>query len=263
VCRTKGLALLPGTCSCAAGFTNDCGCGGNDDVDECFNKNCDCGVDVDECASSPCLNGAACMDSSTDATVRPDAFRCACLAGYADGVCGYAFHESWAEECAQADSRAAAGKWSGGRCGLDVDECRSAPCSNDAACRESDAGGGTQAVEVDAYQCVCQPGFANGWCEYDFIRAYAAECNIFDSDAPKCQDRLAASDCEARKAKGDCINLSKNAMAANCPVTCRLCATEPSDGSPPSGGGCDVDVDECASKPCANGAACNQVRGAV
>ena len=57
-------------------------------------------------------------------------------------------------------------------------------------------------------------GFADGWCEYDFITECSAECTVFESSA--------------------------NASL---------------------GGNCDVDVDECASSPCSNGATCSESEG--
>jgi hypothetical protein len=45
-----------------------------------------CATDVDECASNPCLNNAACTESS-DGGVAVDTFKCACAAGWANGYC--------------------------------------------------------------------------------------------------------------------------------------------------------------------------------
>ena len=98
-----------------------------------------------------------------------------------------------------------------GNCDADVDECVSSPCSDGATCSESST---EAAVSLHAYQCTCVAGFANGWCEYDFISEYSAECTVFESSA--------------------------NASF---------------------GGNCDVDVDECASSPCSNGATCSESEG--
>jgi Notch-like protein len=37
-------------------------------------------------------------------------------------------------------------------------------------------------VSVHAYQCTCADGYANGWCEYDYISQYTAQCTVFESD---------------------------------------------------------------------------------
>ena len=36
-------------------------------------------------------------------------------------------------------------------------------------------------MSLHAYQCTCVAGFANGWCEYDFISEYSEECTVFES----------------------------------------------------------------------------------
>lgn len=64
------------TCSCAAGFHD-------------FN----CNSDVNECYSKPCKNGATCDDSSTTkkakVPVKDHAYRCTCVAGFGNGMCGF------------------------------------------------------------------------------------------------------------------------------------------------------------------------------
>jgi hypothetical protein len=42
-------------------------------------------IDFDECASTPCLNGASCLESTTSVPagrVPMDAFECTCVVGY-------------------------------------------------------------------------------------------------------------------------------------------------------------------------------------
>ena len=54
-----------------------------------------CDLDVDECASNPCRHGSFCSESTTNssdtAPISVDSFSCACLAGFANGVCIYDF----------------------------------------------------------------------------------------------------------------------------------------------------------------------------
>ena len=201
-------------CVCPAGFTNGaCGYALSASLSQ-YNADCsvadggNCDIDVNECASSPCLNGAVCTDSTTgpDAngvTVSPDSYRCTCPAGFANGVCDYSFiSPTYDAECAVLESSGAAG----GNCDLDVDECASNPCANSAVCSEST---GESSVSFDAFQCTCAAGFANGMCEYNFISQYTAECTVAESTA---------------------------SAALN--------------------GICDIDVDECASSPCAGASNC-------
>ena len=183
----------------------------------------ECGgdIDVDECKSFPCKNGATCTDSTTESAVSYHAYQCTCVAGFANGVCEYKknpketkpnkdheFIKEFKAECTVMESMA---QWKnstlGGNCDIDVDECASSPCANGATCTESAV---ESEVSFHTYQCTCVAGFANGWCEYDFIAQYSAECTVSES--------------------GNSSRWSGN---------------------------CNIDVDECASSPCANGATCH------
>ena len=88
----------------------------------------DC-VDTDECANGPCQNGGVCTESSsaaaTGAPVAPALYRCNCAIGY-----------------------------EGDDCELDIDECASKPCLNGAHCAD----------RLDAFLCLCEPGYVNGVC---------------------------------------------------------------------------------------------------
>jgi hypothetical protein len=109
----------------------------------------------------------------------------------------------------------------GNNCGTDIDECASLPCANGAQCFDSqitsqcgaflDPGQHVQqAPEVapDEYMCSCKPGFASGFCAYEYISEVEEECSGI------------------------------------------------------VGGNCDIDVNECASSPCANNGTCNDLAGA-
>ena len=69
------------------------------------------------------------------------------------------------------------------------------------------------------YRCTCQPGYTNGWCKYNYISQYKESCTVFDSNKTT-----------------KTLSLSSRTASGNC----------------------DVDVNECASKPCKNGATCSQ-----
>ena len=64
-----------------------------------------------------------------------------------------------------------------GNCDIDVDECSSFPCQNGAACSHSDNFDSTL-VDHHEYRCTCEPGFANGYCDYDFIVEYSSACAV-------------------------------------------------------------------------------------
>ena len=115
-----------------------------------------------------------------------------------------------------------------------MDECDSSPCQNGATCTESSV---ESSVSFHAYQCTCVAGFANGVCEYDgdvrdredppygFIVEYASECDVQESNGAD-NDGWMTPHLE--------------------PDTPRLA------------GNCDLDVDECDSSPCQNGATCSE-----
>jgi hypothetical protein len=60
------------TCSCQAGWTGY-----------------QCNIDIDECVSNPCQNNAACSDSTTDASIPIDAYRCACPPRFSGHDCEF------------------------------------------------------------------------------------------------------------------------------------------------------------------------------
>ena len=69
-----------------------------------------------------------------------------------------------------------------GNCAIDIDECASAPCANDAICFDSIR---DHQLPVHSFRCLCRPGFADGWCEYDFITEYEEQCAL--STGGRCQ----------------------------------------------------------------------------
>ena len=56
---------------------------------------------------------------------------------------------------------------------------------NGAACADST---GDPSISVDAYQCACVAGYANGMCDYDFITEYTNACTVTESQTSTCVD---------------------------------------------------------------------------
>ena len=97
-----------------------------------------CDIDVNECDSSPCQNGAACSDSTADGDISFHTYRCTCVEGFANGLCGYDdFIIEYTTECSVFESANSTLAYLTGNCDIDVDECDSSPCQNGATCSES------------------------------------------------------------------------------------------------------------------------------
>ena len=135
-----------------------------------------CDIDVNECDSSPCQNGAVCTESTTETQVSIGAYQCTCVAGFANGMCEYGNIEEYETECNIFESTTSVAL--NGNCDLDVNECDSQPCQNDALCTDS-----TVQTEISyaAYRCTCASGFANGMCGYANSPEYSTECSVTES----------------------------------------------------------------------------------
>eukprot|EP01049_Picozoa_sp_SAG25_P013066 SAG25_NODE_1924_length_2141_cov_6.004897_1_plen_713_part_11 len=250
-----------------------------------------CDIDVDECRSNPCQNGAACVESSGLPGIPPHTYRCICAPGFADGWCNYTFIQEYSAVCSIQNS----GSTSGGNCGVDVNECASNPCVNGATCTESTSlnltitsydtpwhtfydtsgdGSWTDAkVEFDSYSCSCAAGFTNGVCEYNFLPEVTTQCHVWigancNVDVNECasnpcvngavceesssdlrgliQPHAYMCECVAGFANGHCIYDYVQHYASLCLLVNALSAQST----------CNIDVDECISRPCENGGSC-------
>eukprot|EP01047_Picozoa_sp_COSAG01_P048850 COSAG01_NODE_4788_length_4743_cov_45.744832_2_plen_830_part_00 len=212
---------------------------------------CTCGIgwagdghicrDIDECASNPCPKGTRCTQSSCSPSSFPRGTKCdpksRGLPPVDSYACSVSAGQPHADPCASSPCQHGAtctssvtayacacvgGFTSGslGACERDVDECASSPCKNGATCTDSTV---EPSVSVSAYQCTCVAGFANGVCEYlkNPKRAVAHGHDFI------------------------------NQYTTECTVT-------ESSASATLSGSCDIDVDECKSSPCKNGATCTE-----
>ena len=306
VCAASEIPIDAYSCACIDGYAN--GLCAYDEVVQNYTDACDvrlstsqipgggnCDVDVDECASNPCTNGATCYDHISNWTcdctyvlnnrtgIRRafDGERCeneidVCAVDEDDcdpinAVCthlGPGLHHC---ECNIG--------WEGdGAICTDVDECASRPCQNGAACYQSLF---LPEVLIDAYRCVCTPGFTDGLCLYDFVDLYEPTCSHLQSDASatggNCNfdvDECLSEPCQhgavCSQSSAD-GNISHHAYRCTCPPgfangECGYaniveydteCTVTESSESAVLNGNCDIDVDECASSPCANGGTCS------
>ena len=97
---------------------------------------------MDECDSSPCQNQAECTESTTESSISVHAYRCTCVAGYANGKCAPGYIPEFEAECTIMESKVdvVSDRLSGdrnGNCDLDIHECDSNPCDNGAVCTDS------------------------------------------------------------------------------------------------------------------------------
>ncbi|XP_068084858.1 protein eyes shut [Anabrus simplex] len=153
VCNATGEArcLHGGTCKEGPGISFNCLC-----LPGWSGKLCE--VPVDECSSSPCQNGAVCVDRDAD-------YACACLFGFTGRNCEVKLHQCEPSPCENdALCLVEAGTtvcycvpdFHGNRCQFQYDECQLGPrCMN----------GGTCLDGVDNFTCSCPPNLTGPICE--------------------------------------------------------------------------------------------------
>eukprot|EP01043_Picozoa_sp_COSAG02_P014699 COSAG02_NODE_610_length_19566_cov_39.049622_14_plen_2310_part_01 len=200
--------------------------------------------DIDECQSSPCENGGVCTESNcddpnaaesvkaacrrhaqdftqNDPMIPMDRYKCDCAAGFANGMCASGWDQK--SDIYTAEYQSDCTVELGGHCDIDIDECVSLPCDNAATCTDSRATTTWNNITVsfDAYSCECRAGFADGACSYDFIAEYDVACAVTESSVGGTRPL-------------DRTEFEEVALAGNCII----------------------DVNECDSNPCENGATC-------
>jgi Notch-like protein len=239
-----GMCSYPSTISYRNGSRVNCTIGLSTDLDiEIGDGNCQLTV---ECSSIPCHNNARCSDSNSDSSIDAGTYQCACVHGYASGESG--------------------------NCDIDVDECASAPCQNGAACADSTT---NSSVPTGGYRCSCVDGYTSGTCEYSpVVEAYADSCAIaLSSGVSSPGDGNCAVDVD-ECASHPCQNggMCKESFSGGLPAGTYTCVCQSGFGNGEcdytyiteyadectamDGGNCDLDVNECESHPCQNGAIC-------
>uniref|UniRef100_A0A3B1INB4 EGF-like domain-containing protein n=1 Tax=Astyanax mexicanus TaxID=7994 RepID=A0A3B1INB4_ASTMX len=160
----------------------------------------DCGDDEQECASSPCYNGAQCVESDV-----PGEFSCTCPPFFTGPLCRTSYDpcDLYSDPCLHNSTCSPRFRCScppgffGALCDLDVDECEISPCLHDGVCINqpgnfmcclcsggymgSDCGsdideccgsrpclnGGSCVDLLDKYACICIQGYSGKHCELD------------------------------------------------------------------------------------------------
>ena len=242
------ISIYTYRCICAAGFAN--GLCQYDFIEE-YRTECsvdestattawsgNCHVDVDECASSPCLNGASCADSTMYASIPFHAYNCTCVDG-----------------------------WVGFNCEIDVDECSSGPCSNGALCVESACATNPTA------ECLPAGSTDTTWLQtlLEYYNQQGARRDFFYGGFADLSS--GSGSWGGSSSSGSWEDEPPSAVMPDA----YRCLCRGDTGGPPGnhfdgtvelksgweGEHCDIDVDDCASNPCQHESACGASHGFV
>ncbi|ELU08663.1 hypothetical protein CAPTEDRAFT_215070 [Capitella teleta] len=282
-------------------------------VDECFsyeicsNNRCqcpfgfggsECAENIDDCASSPCLNGATCVD-------RVGGYECKCVGeqvdltaytgdnrtiyrigfegdncevaidecAYSPNIClnGGRYCQLKRSYCLVHDQPGAPLCYNGGTCNdlNDSYSCDCAPGFTDASCEtnidECDSNpcvnGATCEDGVNGYTCFCPPGFTGFNCEADIDECGSMPC----MNGGQCQDLVNRFVCNCTDTGYEGVQCEENideCLSNPCfhGATCSdaIKGFTCNCHNGYTGDLCEVDVDECLDSKCANGATCVQ-----
>lgn len=175
-----------------------------------------CTAAADKCLSSPCRNGATCLDHLGD-------YVCLCPKGpvwYMGKNCDELYDACIMAPCTNCTSKPGTDNFTchcpdgftGPNCTQDVDECQSNPCKG-----------------IQSY-CV------NG------VNGYSCHCPL-GSGGEVCQDNVTTCSKETCQNGGTCIDIPDTGHQCWCAAGYQ-------------GSLCEVNIDECHSEPCQNGAIC-------
>ena len=133
---------------------------------------------------------------------------------------------------------------------------------------------GLTTTPSNAYTCSCVARYGNGACDYNCISQYAAKCAVAtgatcDLDVDECQNSSCKNGATCTDSTVE-TTVSVHAYRCTCTVgfangMCgysyiaqytATCNVTESSASTTLSGNCDLDVNECQSSPCQNGANC-------
>ncbi|XP_051773782.1 protein eyes shut homolog [Ctenopharyngodon idella] len=213
-----------------------------------------CEINIDECSSNPCLHGF-CYDAV-------DGFYCLCNPGYAGMRCEQDINDCVSNMCENNSTCVdlhlsynclCLPGWEGEFCQWETDECSSNPCKNNGTCTDL----------LNAYRCTCPHGWTGLDCGEDVKECSSSPClngaHCMESDIPgefscTCPPFFTGPLCEQYY---DPCDLRHNPCLHN--SACRA----QSDGTALcvcsvgfEGTRCEIDSDECVSRPCQNQGRC-------
>ncbi|XP_061916268.1 protein jagged-2 isoform X2 [Entelurus aequoreus] len=247
-CGTHQPCKNAGTCTNTEPNEYQCEC------QEGF-KGRNCEVVEHACMSSPCINGATCVEN-------PTGFSCICADGWTGLTCADAVKRCDRSPCGRgATCQEAPGGyrclcppgWSGRTCQLDTDECERNICIHARSCRNL----------IGGYLCDCLPEWAGPNCD---IRN--GSCQGWCLNGGRCEDQILGPRCSCpsgfsgRRCQiqhdpcdsdpclhgGRCVGKDEWTTTCDCPFGY-------------SGIFCEVALDLCNPNPCQQGAPCHSVDG--
>ena len=297
------LAVAPYSCSCVSGWEGDDCESNHDDCTVNGNQVCEhhahctdglntytcqcpkgysgvnCHVDINECESSPCQNGAPCVDSNTDEQIAPDAFHCNCAGTYSGDECELEQHECDSSPCTNGGTCAeaaphfqctcAAGFEDGAHhiCENNIDECASAPCQNNGDCSDDN---NRPSMAPDTFACNCTGGWVGEVCanQEDVCQSSpcvnGASCTVA-TDATDGASAVYRCDCATGFSGDNCADAGSVCNAAHTTPLCKNGGTCVDDttlaskyscdcgDSGFSGRTCNTNHDDCPGNDCKNG----------
>uniref|UniRef100_A0A8C3V1P8 Neurogenic locus notch homolog protein 1 n=1 Tax=Catharus ustulatus TaxID=91951 RepID=A0A8C3V1P8_CATUS len=140
-----------------------------------------CQFDIDECASTPCKNGAKCVDG-------PNTYSCECTEGFTGAHCEVDIDECDPDPCHYGTCKDSIASftclcqpgYTGHRCDININECQSQPCKNGGTCQDRN----------NAYNCICLKGTTGPNCEINLDDCASNPC-----DYGKCIDKINGYEC--------------------------------------------------------------------
>lgn len=217
-----------------------------------------CEVNIDECAIVPCQNNATCVD-------RVNAFQCTCLSGFDGPYCEINLDDCASKPCKQASACIdGAASYTcvclAGYCGKNCDTRCSAP---DDCVSSPCMNGGTCTDGINQYTCTCAAAYTGLRCELE-----VDEC----ATLRPCRNNAV---CVDGVGNYTCI-CGTGYCGQHCDIRCSstadLCISAPCLNGATctnfydyyrctcapgyTGTRCEVEVNECSKRPCKNGATC-------
>ncbi|KAF3847663.1 hypothetical protein F7725_020691 [Dissostichus mawsoni] len=238
-------------------------------------RNCD--IVEHACLSSPCVNGATCVED-------PTGFSCTCTDDWTGHTCAEAVRQCDRSPCGRgATCQEAPGGykclcppgWTGRTCQLDTNECEISICVHARSCRNL----------IGGYLCDCLPGWTGPNCDIsEFKRARKrikegrrnSSCQGLCLNGGRCEDQVSGSRClcppgflgkycQNRESPcdsapclhgGQCMEKDGRTITCNCPTGfsgsfCELFFSPWSQ----------IALDPCNPNPCQQGMACHSTEG--